>query len=104
MPSLMDLPTELHLQIIAYALYEPLNTKFGSWLGDMPLLSMVSTIRNLRSLSDYWASLVDQISDEAIERHRKRSIAAIRSNEYYNLGFLVDLHHDVIRRVQDARR
>ena len=74
MPSLMDLPAELHIQIVRYIVFDGL-------LNGQPYISAYynPSIRALRTQSAYWTVIIDHLLDEELARRN-------RSNPWYNQG------------------
>ena len=67
----MDLPAELHIQIVRYVVFDGL-------LNGQPYISdyYIPSIRAFRNQSAYWTNTIDHLLDEELARRK-------RSNSWY---------------------
>ena len=63
MPNLIDLSAELHAEIAKNVPFEAVDCNAHSKHGDLRIFGDIPTIKALRSLSPYWAGVVDQLID-----------------------------------------
>lgn len=109
MPNLMDLPMELHLQIMREVLCEPMRN--GRRLrNSYDRYNLVHTINSIRSLSPYWTSLTDQLCDYEINQLRKQAEEVRKKDDsapYPKTGVLyvlLNMQHEILASlVKDAR-
>ena len=79
MPSLMDLPSEIHLMIVDNLLLEPLHGQLDIQDSHCAL-EMVRGIQSLCSLSSYWKGLIVGAMKWEMDSHKRRLIRAREAN------------------------
>ena len=71
MPNLMDLPAELHIEIAKNVLFKSDDYYVHPDHADQ-ILQDFAIVRAFRSLSPYWASIVDQLMNKEIARLERK--------------------------------
>ena len=78
MSNLMNLPTELHHQILREIIHEPLDNDWEP-SDDIHRAYTVNSIKTLRSIVASWTTFVDQLFEDEL-RYRRGLLQEMRKN------------------------
>ena len=105
MPTLMDLPAEIHLMIVDILLLEPLHGR-SNIQDSRCALEMVKGIQSLCSSSPYWKKLIIGAMKWEMKTHKRR---LIRAREIHGHGLNPDIAtkfkhwRNIVHRVEFVR-